>query len=587
MKGWLILISRLRRLNTLRSQILVAFLIMMGLVLFFVSISTFNIVSNLLKDNAEIQIQDTTVQVSERLDTLYRQIDMISLQVITNSYVQELLLDEVEGRPVSFAERQALMRTVNRYQAYSDGIHSFELYLKDLTRISPLNGTALSTRVDEKWIEQAKDQKGRLVWIGKDPRNSRLYLGIRQVSLMDLGFSNGGYLLTRVDANYFNLKDKPDAGKDTDYLVVVDQRNQPVFSNYDGDIEKIVSQNQEIVEINQEDYIVSKNRSGLTGWTTVILTPVNTLMKGLSILRAAILFSGIAGFAIFFFFSFNISKMITRPILKLINTMQAAKKEGLKTISESASTIEIIELNKTYNELVENTNHLIGVVYEKELCLSQAELKALQAQINPHFLFNTLEALYWALEEKGEEELAEVVVAMSDLFRYTISNSKEEYEWVLVREELEHVERYLHVMKMRFGDRLTWHVSQPPDCEVKIPKLLIQPLVENALVHGVGNKIGQGSVSVIVENIECSSKLLIKVMDDGPGIEEDILHSIMQSLKSGIVPLVKGKGMAIANVNKRLQLYYQGNEERALSIESQAGKGTCVSFTIPCKGGLL
>ncbi|MBS3995386.1 MAG: sensor histidine kinase [Alkaliphilus sp.] len=558
---------------------------MMGLVLFFVSISTFNIVSNLLKDNAEIQIQDTTIQVSERLDTLYRQIDMISLQVMTNSYVQQLLLDEVEGRAVSFNQRQSLMEMVNRYQSYSDGIHSFELYLKDLTRISPLNGTSLSTRVDEKWIEEAKAQKGRLVWIGKDPRNTRLYLGIRQVSLMDRGFSNGGYLLTRIDANYFNLKDKSNTDRDADYLVIVDQRNYPVFSNYYRDIDEIVNQDQKVVEINQEDYMVSKNRSDLTGWNTVILTPVDTLMNGLSILRAAILFSGIAGFSIFFFFSFNISKMITKPILKLISTMQVAKIEGLKTISESASTIEILELNKTYNELVENTNHLIGVVYEKELCLSQAELKALQAQINPHFLFNTLEALYWSLEEKEEEELAEVVVAMSDLFRYTISNSKVEDEWVLVKEELEHVERYFHVMKMRFGDRLTWYVSQPADCEVKIPKLLIQPLVENALVHGVGNKIGQGTVSVIVEDIESSSKLLIKVMDDGPGIEEDTLHSIMQSLKSGVVPLVKGKGMAIANVNKRLQLYYQDSEERGLSIESEIGKGTCVTFSIPCKGG--
>lgn len=581
------MISRLSKFNTLRNQILVVFLIVMVLVLFFVSISTFNIVSNLLKDNAEVQIQGTTVQVSERLDTLYRQIDMISKQVITDSYVQQLLLDEVEGRPVGFDQRQSLMQVVNSYQAYSDGIHSFELYLKDHTRIFPLNGMVLPSRVDEKWIEQAKDAKGKLVWIGEDPKDPSLYLGIRQVSLIDRWFSNGGYLLTRIDADYFRLKDESKTTKDNEYMIIVDQRNSPVFSNYYGDIEEIVTQNQKVVEINEEDYIVAKEKSGLTGWTAVILTPVSTLMNGLSVLRAAIIFSGIAGFAIFFFFSFILSIMITRPILNLIKTMKVAKLGGLKPISESASTVEIVELNKTYNQLVENTNHLIGVVYEKELCLSQAELKALQAQINPHFLFNTLEALYWSLEEKGEEELAEVVVAMSDLFRYTISNPKVEDEWVLVKEELEHVERYLHVMKMRFGDRLTWYVSSPPDCEVKIPKLLIQPLVENAVLHGVGNKNGQGTISVIVEEVKSSSKLVIKVIDDGPGIEENTLYSIIQSLKFGIVSSVKGKGMAMANVHKRLQLYYKNDEGSGLFIESKINKGTCITFEIPYKGGIL
>ncbi|WP_198135356.1 sensor histidine kinase [Alkaliphilus metalliredigens] len=536
--------------------------------------------SSLLKSNAEIQIQETTIQVSERVDTLYRQIDIISRQVITDSYVQQLLLDEVEGKTASFDQRQALMQVVNRYQAYSDGIHSFELYLRDYKRIFPLNGMVLPSRVDEKWIEQAKDAKGKLVWIGRDPKDPNLYLGIRQVSLIDRWFSNGGYLLTRIDENYFRLKDESKTGKDNEYMVIVDQKNSPVFSNYYGDIEEIVMENQKNVNINEANYIVVKKKSALTGWTAVILTPVNTLMNGLSVLRAAIIFSGIAGFSIFFFFSFILSIMITRPILNLIRTMQIAKLGGLKPIAESASTVELVELNKTYNQLVENTNHLMEVVYEKELCLRQAELKALQAQINPHFLYNTLEALYWSLEEKGEE-LAEVVVAMSDLFRYTISGPKVEQEWVLVKEELEHVERYLQVMKMRFGDRLTWYVSSPSDCNVKIPKLLIQPLVENAILHGVGNKNGQGTVSVIVEDFKLHSRLVIKVIDDGPGIEVDALYSIMQSLKFGRVASIKEKGMAIANVHKRLKLYYKDDEGSGLSIESKVNQGTCVTFEIP------
>lgn len=578
------LLSKLREFNTLRNQMVFLFLIVMVIVLFLISMSTFRIVANLLKDNAEIQIQETTVQVSQRIDTLYRQIDMISKQVITDSYVQQLVLDEAEGRTVNFAKRQDLMKVLNSYQAYADGVHSFELYIKDESRLFPLNGTLLSSRIEAAWIEEARKGKGKLVWIGRDPKEPSLFLGIRQVSLMDRWFSNGGYLITRVNSDYFRIKNEHEGGKYTEYMIIVDQNNLPVFTNYYGGIEEIAVGNQKNIKINGLDYIVSREKSYITGWTTVILTPVNTLMGGLSVLRAAILFSGIIGFILFFLLSFFLSTMITRPILNLIKTMGNAKLGGLRPTAEKSSTAEFSELNKTYNELVENTNHLIGVVYEKELLLSQAELKALQAQINPHFLYNTLEALYWSLEEK-DEELAELVVAMSDLFRYTISNSQMD-EWVMVKEELQHVERYLHIMKMRFGDRLTWQVSSPPDCEIKIPKLLIQPLVENAILHGIGNKNGQGTVSVIVEDMKAVSRLFIKVIDDGPGIEEKTLQLIMQSLKQGKMTSLKGNGMAISNVHKRLQLYFKGYEKSGLIIDSKQNEGTCITFEIPYGGGV-
>lgn len=136
-------------------------------------------------------------------------------------------------------------------------------------------------------------------------------------------------------------------------------------------------------------------------------------------------------------------------------------------------------------------NDLIQVIYEKELIRSRTELKALQAQIDPHFLYNTLEALFWALQDKEEEELANLVVAMSDLFRYTIG-SEHGSEWVTLREELDHAERYMQLMKLRFGDRLEWSLSAPPDSlELRMPKLLLQPLVENAILHGVGAKKGR------------------------------------------------------------------------------------------------
>jgi len=154
--------------------------------------------------------------------------------------------------------------------------------------------------------------------------------------------------------------------------------------------------------------------------------------------------------------------------------MKHAIEGELVTNPDTSSTLEIMELNHTFNQMVENTNYLIQVVYEKEIMRSRTELEALQAQINPHFLYNMLNALYWSLIEK--EEIAENVVAMSDLFRYTISHPKKD-DWVTVGEELEQIERYMKLMKMRFGNRLIWRITaEEKILKVKIPKLIIQPL---------------------------------------------------------------------------------------------------------------
>ncbi|KKI94055.1 histidine kinase [Bacillus sp. SA1-12] len=573
---------KLGKYNTLRNQILLVFLTVMIIVLCFVGIMTYHIVSNLLKGNAEKQIQQTAIEASGRMESLFQQIDMLTKQVATNSYVQQLLLAETKGKLASFSERQALMQVGNTFQVFSNGINAFEIYSKDFRKLTPLDGDGLFSRIDYKWIIEADRAEGKLVWIGQDPKEPEFLLAIRRVSLVDRWFSNGGYLLIQIHSKYFEFND---TGKANEYMILVDQNRHQITSNYEGDIRPIISEKTSVTPINGNDFMHVKEKSEVTGWTLHILTPVDTLMKGTPVLRTAILLSGALGFFIFLISSILLSSMITSPILKLTTTMKKAGDGELKLNPEIASTIEINELNKTYNQLVENTNHLIQVVYEKEILKGQAELKALQSQINPHFLFNTLDALYWSLDEKGEDELADSVIAMSELFRYTISRNHQD-EWVMIKQELEHVEMYMQLMKMRFGDRFTWSVDIPKQFEhVKIPKLLIQPIVENAILHGVGNKAGKGYVLVSVQPSRSSGNLVISIKDNGPGMDQETIDRIMTVIDSGKVSSIKGNGMAIANVNKRLQLYYNENNLGKIVISSEVNKGTCLTFEVPINGG--
>jgi two-component system sensor histidine kinase YesM len=571
-----------RKRSTLRNQILLVFVVAMAIALVVVGGMTFNAVSTLLKNNAEKQIQQTAVQASGRMDELYQHIDRLTTQVATNPSVQRLLLEEELGKSASFNQRQSLMNIVNNYQAYSDGIDIFELYLNDGQRVFPLNEANLAGRLDEETIKEAENANGRLVWVGRDPGNPGFFLALRQVNLIDRWFSPGGYLLVRIRSDYFQFQESNEVD---DFMILIDEHAQMITSTYRGDIERMLTLEQDSVMIDEIEYLLVKEDSKLTGWQTLILMPIVAVTEDVVFLRTTLLYSAGIGFLIFLLFSYGLSNLVTRPIQKLTKTMQYGKLGALKPNPETYSTVELNELNETYNDMVKTMNHLIEVVYEKEIIRSRTELKALQAQINPHFLFNTLEALYWSLDEKGEDELAEYVIAMSELFRYTISHPKND-DWVYVKEEVDHIERYMHIMKIRFGDRLTWHIHVPAEFEaVKIPKLLIQPLVENAILHGVGNKNGQGEVSVRIGSSLNSANLFVEVTDDGPGMDQKSIQKIMELIKSDSVPSEKGTGIAMVNVNKRLQLFYKDEKINGITIESEVGKGTKVMFEIPRNGG--
>ncbi|ODG92055.1 histidine kinase [Gottfriedia luciferensis] len=576
---------RLRKLNTLRNQILAVFLIVMVIVLSIVSIMVYNQVGTLMKDTTEKQIQQTAVEANGRMETLYKQIDTLSNQLMTNETVQQILLGLKNGESVDFAKRQSLIRVINNSLAYSNGISSFELYSSEGNRIFPFGEKNLSSVIDEKWVKEAETEKGRLVWVGKDPNNSNYSYAIRRVSLMDRWFSNGGYLVVRILNSYFQVEESNLSPGEKDYMMLLDRDLAPITDNYGIDIQKFLLEGYESIKVNKKQYMIVTQPSAKTGWTLVILKPTSFLNERVTPVRKATLLSGAIGLIIFVISSIILATMITRPIKKLTNTMKNAKMDELKINKESAASLEIIELNRTYNQMVENTNHLIQVVYEKELLRSQTELKALQAQIDPHFLYNTLNALYWSLDDRGEEDLAEIVIAMSGLFRYTIGNANSS-EWVTIQAALDQIERYLQIMKMRLGERLLWEISVESNLlAIKIPKLLIQPLVENAIMHGIESSRERGCVLVKIKRINDSSNLLVTVKDNGPGINRESLNALNLAIKNDNVSSFKGMGMALTNVNKRIKLYYEGYDLSGLRLESEIGKGTTVLFEVPDKGG--
>ncbi|ETT35364.1 integral membrane sensor signal transduction histidine kinase [Paenibacillus sp. FSL R5-192] len=570
--------------NSLRNQIFIGFVMVMLVVLLLAGISAYDRVAALLKSNAEKHIHQTAVQASGRLDAIIAQVNSLTAQVADDAYVQRLLSDEKQGNPATFNQRQALLQIAGSYQSFINGAQSMEIYTTGYNRIFPMDDRSLDLRVERNWINLADEGKGRLVWAGADPEDPGVLLAIRRINLLDHSFEHGGYVVVRMQRSFFQLNDSNGADGSQDSIMLLDGAGEVVTSDLEINLDpKAILDSGSVVQNGEESYIVVRQKSELTGWTLAVLTPLRETTEGVSILRTALLVSGMIGVVLFLIMSFFLSTMITRPLIRLMRAMRSAQPGAMRPNLMVSSTMEINELNDVYNQMVYRQNELTRVVHEKEIMQSRAELKALQSQINPHFLFNTLEAFYWSLEEKGDEEMARMVVAMSRLFRYIISSSQQD-EWVTIADELEHAERYLQIMQMRLGERMQWEIQLSDTVrKVAIPKLLIQPLVENAILHGIESKLGPGKISIHVDALTEKNLVRIKVRDDGPGMDELRLQSVIHTLHGGPAVSKKGTGVGLINVHRRLMLYFgsQLGERCKLSITSKVGEGTVICFEIP------
>lgn len=576
-------------IRTLRNQIMTGFLLVMAVVLAVNSVISYRSSSGLLTEHAERHMRLTAAQANGRMEALINQVNTLTLQIAIDPAVQQVLLKEAAGQPASFQTRQNLGAIVSKAQLFSTDIHALELYTQSYKRMYPLDDRQLDQRLKPEWIAAADVNRGKIAWLGIDPEDGDSVLAVRQIPLIDRWYSNGGYLAVKVRRDYFKFREPVYVNRNESLLFLLDGSGSLIASNLPGGTDPadiLAHIQQDALTIDGKEYRAVREQTAVPGWQLVMLTPLHSITDGISVLRSAVLISGAIGFLLFLIMSWFLSTLITQPIRHLMRVMRSVRLGKLKPNPKQYSNREMNELNDTYNRMVREIDQLIQLVYEKEIMQSRTELKALQAQINPHFLFNTLEAFYWSLEEKNEPELARLVIAMSELFRYTISQPQME-EWVTIRDELDHVERYLAIIQMRLGDRITWRIESDPKAEEAIiPKLLIQPIVENAVQHGLENKRGPGSVVVRAVPDASSSAVEISVEDDGFGMAPSVLERVRNRIGSGKLPSDKGAGMAIANVYRRLQLFYADTAfDFGFTIDSSPESGTKVRFAIPWKAG--
>lgn len=281
----------------------------------------------------------------------------------------------------------------------------------------------------------------------------------------------------------------------------------------------------------------------------------------------ALLFSAFMSAVIYFL----LSRTVTRPVRRLVASMQKFEKqaETFEYKADMSNVAEFQTLSTSFEHMVLMIQSLVEKVHNEEIVLRKTELKALQAQINPHFLYNTLDSIQWMCEQDNSKDAVKMVGALAKLFRISISHGN---EFIAISDELKHAESYLIIQSYRYKNQFTYSFDVDKsvlDCMCN--KITIQPFIENAIYHGLDRMVDEGEIKIIVERR--GKDIVIIVKDNGLGMTEEQCKAVLQKGRSD------SKGIGVKNVDDRLKIYF--GEEYGITIDSELDVGTTVTIKIP------
>ena len=273
--------------------------------------------------------------------------------------------------------------------------------------------------------------------------------------------------------------------------------------------------------------------------------------------------------------SFIITKSVTQPIDDMKKTAERLGRGELEARAALGSLEEINILSRTFNKMSDEIAQLMEKTKQEQKNLRLAELKLHQEQINPHFLYNTLDSIVWMAEGGNNKQVVEMTTDLSDFFRTILSNGN---DFITIEEEESHIRSYLKIQKIRYEDVLDYEISIEEEIKEKIVlKMILQPIVENALYHGIKNKRGGGTITV--KGYLSDNHIVFEVSDNGIGMNEETLQKLREKLEGKSTIEIKQRGgFGMNNVSKRIHMYYGG--ESNISVTSEKNKGTCVKIIL-------
>lgn len=523
------------------------------------------------------------------IENALRELDQLSFTVVSDEQIQECLR-QLQNDPQPY-ERQVLHnKIINRLVAFAGAEkYVYSMMLMDTSGgvMTAGNREGVSQDLQDQLKPLAAEASGSIVWYPQGNRNS--LLAVRQIksytgstfTLDDLGT-----LVIRIRIDLIIA----DSTSETDQLIAVDATTgQAIYPEAPILLPEELKEETERPELyrtakyQEGTYFITKTKSSYIDWIYINATPFNEMFKHITFVKKLVVIIFALILLIGLLLGYRLARSIVRPISKLTKKMKQIEKGDLDNLEEQSLGVvsqtaqdEVSQLNRTFKMMIRRIRELIDENYAKQLIIRETELKALQAQINPHFLYNTLESINWLAKMNKQAKISEMVEALGYLFRSSIGLKD---PLITLEKEITIVRNYVIIQKTRFDERLDFRMDVPEHLhDALIPKLTLQPLIENAIRYALEPNIEPCTISITVSEEE--QGLDIRVSDNGPGMSAEFI----KDLQMGRVK-TRGEGIGLANIAERIQIVF--GPEWGTSIESKPGQGTTIHVRIPYLKGVL
>ena len=566
----------------------VAFLVLIAVVI--VTAVSMRFTNTSIFENSSEYTHTIIKQMNQNIDSYIDYMENIAYLISSSEDVQDYLFDDE-------INNEARYRILNQFETILDSrsdIRNVGIISKSGRMLINHGKKSVNSDLDlntQEWYTQALDSPEgpkltsshvQHIISGERPWVITLSRGIRDRS--GSGEKEGVFF---IDLNYSaisGLCDQSTVGT-KGYAFILDAKGNIVYHPQQQQLyNELQTENIDLIVNSKEDTVrtgkgnrgklYSISRSNKTGWTVVGCMSVSELLRKSNQAQSIYVLISALLMIVALLFSRFLAKSLTYPLQRLRDSMSRVQEGHFDGADvEIDSENEIGSLTKSFNVMTHRIQDLMEQNVKEQEQKRKIELKALQSQINPHFLYNTLDAIVWLAEAGEQKKVVSMVGSLSDFFRISLNQGQDILD---VREELQHVRSYLEIQQMRYQDILQYEICVPEELySSRIPKITLQPLVENALYHGIKNKRGKGMIRIDgeMEDSDC----ILRITDNGRGMTPERLGQVREGIRNRNACETEIYGLY--NVNERIRLNF--GEKYGITITSTYGEGTCVTVRLP------
>ena len=567
------------KFGSLQSIITIYFAIIIILVIVFMSAVIYSKFVKTVDNNALVSTSQTINQVNRNL-----QYYLEGMNEVSNTVAEQLnspSSNAIQKAKDVFKMTITLRKDIESIAVFTEGGDM-------LLRTSNLNLKKGLNVKQEDWFKKVIKQPGKINF--SSPHVQNLYRGEHRwvVSLSkEVKYNKNGKMvrvIALVDMKFTAIDELChliELGKkgyvyiiNTNGIIIYHPQQQLIYSGLKNEKVDFAVNNDDgsyIQNNNGEKTVMTIKTVGYTGWKIVGISYYNEMVTSKKEIYYFITSAVAISILVLFVMSLIISARISLPIKKLEKLMARVEKGELDIYADIKGENEVKQLSKTFNSMIYRIKNLMDENSKEQEAKRKSEIKALQAQINPHFLYNTLDSIVWMAENEETKGVITMVIALANLFRTSISRGK---EIIKIKDELENARSYLVIQQMRYTDKFDYIIKADEDVlDYRTFKIVLQPIIENSIYHGIKRMVDRGMIKVTAEIKD--DKLLLQVIDNGMGMSKETVESMLSNESKGKI----SSGIGVKNVHERIQLYF-GNEY-GLEIESELEVGTCVKIWLP------